>query len=117
MPDRGLWDGPEMRGVRENAGVSGGVHAGDAGLLRREPGGRVQSADGGDAAERDRKVRGGRVRQGPERGLPVGAGGKGEGEGGGVPERVRRVQHGRVLLQRSLWELHDLPAHVLFAEV
>lgn len=46
LPDRSLRKLPEVFGVGEYSGVAGGVHAGGFGLLRREPGRRVQLAGG-----------------------------------------------------------------------
>ncbi|KAL5651920.1 hypothetical protein ACJX0J_037378, partial [Zea mays] len=104
------------------AGHAGRVHHGRQrghGLLRREPGGRVQPADAGGAAGRGR-CRGGQLRAhrlhgGPQRRVP-----RRPARGGfddvlrrrrrGLQERVRGVRVGAVLLQRRLREPQHLQA-------
>lgn len=54
MRDRQLRHQLQVRRLRQHAGISGGVHLGLTRLLRRQPGGRVQPADDGDADQRER---------------------------------------------------------------
>lgn len=117
LPDRSLRKLPEVFGVGEYSGVAGGVHAGGFGLLRREPGRRVQLAGGRDPHQRQRELQRRRLRRGFENHVSVGAGTESEREDGGLPECLRRFQHRRVLLPRGLWESDDLPAYLLFQEV
>jgi hypothetical protein len=105
-------------GVGRDAGEPGGVHGRGDGLLRREPGGRLQPAPVGEAGERAGQLQRGRLRRRPARKLPGGAGGEGGGRAhGGVPERVRRVRHGPVLLPGAVREPVHVPAHRLLEEV
>ena len=99
------------------AGHAGRVHHGRQrghGLLRREPGGRVQPADAGGAAglrrRRGRQLRAHRVYGGPERRVPrrPARGVDDDDRRRGVQERVRGVRVGAVLLQRRVRE----PQHV-----
>uniref|UniRef100_A0A8R7PC05 Uncharacterized protein n=1 Tax=Triticum urartu TaxID=4572 RepID=A0A8R7PC05_TRIUA len=120
-----LRHGRVRRGRRGAPSDAGRVHArrhGRAGLLRRQPGGRVQPAGAGGAVLRgaprrrvDRRVlRFGGVRGGPERDVPRRAPVR---RRRGLPERVRRVRAARVLLQRRLRQPRDVPADVLLAGV
>lgn len=79
---------------------------GRSGLLRHQSGGRVQPADKNGAGGRVHAVgrwqvqlQGGRLRDRPEQKVPGRADRQGAQRAhGGVHERVRAVQHGRVLL-------------------
>jgi hypothetical protein len=104
------------------AGHAGRVHARRqwrAGLLRRQPRGRLQPPRAGGDLRRRRLhraslVRRSRVRGGPERDVPRRAPSRGRRR---VPERVRRVRAARVLLQRRLRVPGGVPADGLLAGV
>ena len=105
---------PVRRGVRRAARQPGRVHARvAAGLLQRQPGGRVQPAGGGAAGERAGQLQRRGLRRRPAADLPAGAGRAGGRPDGGVPERVRRVRHGPVLLPRPVRGPRHVPAHRL----
>jgi hypothetical protein len=101
------------------AGHAGGDHPGHRavpGLLRREPGGRVQHPHRDDAGARvGRPVRGGRVRERPEPRVPRGARRPRRGPRGGVPQRLRRLRRAAVLLHGAVREPPAVQAHGLLA--
>ncbi|PKA51706.1 hypothetical protein AXF42_Ash003073 [Apostasia shenzhenica] len=117
LPDRRLRHHAEMLRLRPDAGDPRRVHARLLGLLRRQPRRRVQLAGAGPAGRWPGEVRDRWLQQRPPGGLPAGAGDEGRRKDGGLPERVRRVQFGRILLPGVVREFGDLPADVLLEEV
>jgi hypothetical protein len=135
--DRRLLRRGELHPRRRAARHAGRVHPGRhrrEGLLRREPGGRVQRRHrrGGDGRPGElRHVRVRRVRRGRERGVPARAADAARregvrnlrrrrtaaGGGGGVPERVRDVRDARVLLHGRARRARQLRADAVLEAV
>jgi len=109
-----------QRHRRHPAGHPGGVHPGQrAGLLRREPGGRVQPAHLHHPLQGIRKMQLRGLRERPEHHVPGGPSGAftRQQARGGLQERLLRLQLPEVLLHGLVRKPAGLQAHGVFEDL